>query len=180
MDEQPLNRATIVRGIVACEALAKRLRARLADEAATDAATNGTIPSWKIAGVNVVGSATHDSVVVTDEAAFLAWVAERHPTEVETIRRVRPAWLSGFLTDVVGRGNPPCDAEGQIVPGLEWRPGGEFKTLTYKVDPEVKALVAAHADEIATGRRPLALLPGVLPTDITALVADDTEAGESS
>lgn len=174
-----LNRATVVRGIVACEAIAKRLRAHLAAEAAADMEKNGTVPSWRLAGVNVVGSTTHDSVAVADEAAFLDWVAERYPTEVETVRRVRPAWLPRFLAEVKARGNPPCDAEGEEVPGLEWRPGGEFNTLTYKVDGEVKALVAAHADEIAAGRRPLALLPGVLPTDVAALV-DDAEEGDPS
>lgn len=158
-----MNRAEVVRGIAACEAMAKRLRAKLTAEAETEFVNEGMVPSWKLAGITVSGSLTHPSVAITDEAAFLAWASERYPTEVETVAvtRVRAAWQGPFLEGVAGRGNPPCDAQGEEIPGLEWRPGGSFGGISVRVDPEIKAVIAQHADEIADGVRPMALPVGV-------------------
>lgn len=44
-----------------------------------------------LGGVNVVRK---DPAVGWDAAALLAWVEQHHPTEVETIKRVRPAFQS--------------------------------------------------------------------------------------
>ncbi|MEU8157993.1 hypothetical protein AB0B94_30440 [Micromonospora sp. NPDC048986] len=98
-------------------------------------------------------------MAIVDEAAFLAWVAERYPTEVETvvITRARPAWQSSFLTGVASRGEPACDDQGETVPGLEWRPGGDFGGISLRVDATTKALIGTHADEIVAGLRPLEL-----------------------
>lgn len=152
-----MNRAEIARAIAACEALAKTLRRKLITEAEAEYIGEGMVPSWKLPGITVSGSTTNPSVVVVDEPAFLAWVAERYPTEVETIRRVRPAWQGRFLDGVVERGNPPCDPQGEEIPGLEWRAGGTFNGISMRVNAATKALIASHADEIAAGTRPLEL-----------------------
>lgn len=70
--------------------------------------------------------------MVTDDAAVLAYVAEAFPTEVETIRRVRPS----FLTALLGRLEWDADhgqfidtKSGEGVPGVEWgEPGQPYIT----------------------------------------------------
>jgi hypothetical protein len=151
-----VNRADVARGIAACEAMAKRLRAALTADAENEYTEQGTVPTWRLPGITVTGSTAHPSVAIVDEAAFVEWVAGRHPTEVETvvITRARPAWQKRFLDEVTGRG-AACDAEGEVVPGLEWRPGGGFGGISLRVDSSTKALIRQHADEIVAGVRPL-------------------------
>lgn len=156
-----MNRAETARAIAACEAMAKKLRAALTADAQAEFDAQGTVPTWKLPGVGitVVGSTAHPSVAIVDEAAFLAWVAQRYPTEVEevVITRARPAWQGAFLTAVAERGDPPSDDEGTVIPGLEWRPGGGFDGIALRVDRDTKAALAGYADEIVAGLRPLAL-----------------------
>jgi len=154
----------MAQAIAACDAMSKRLRAALTADAAAEFSTQGTVPTWKLPGITVVGSTIHPSVAVVDEAAFLSWVAERYPSEVETvvITRARPAWQATFLADVATRGEPPCDVEGEIVPGLQWRPGGGFGGIALRVDRDTKATLAGFAEEIVAGKRPLAL-----PSEVT-------------
>ena len=154
-----MNRADIARGIAFCEAMAKRLRAALATDAENEYAEQGTVPTWRLPGITVVGSTTHPTVEVTDEDAFVKWVAERYPTEVETVVRVRPAWKQRFLQDVAERGDPPCDEYGEVIPGLQWRPGGGFGGIRLVVNQQVKAELGRFADEVVSGQRPLQL-PG--------------------
>ncbi|MEW1901204.1 hypothetical protein [Streptomyces sp. NPDC086147] len=58
------------------------------------------------------------AVVVADEEAFTAWVADNHPGEVETLVRVRFSWQRQFLARL------PCldpvvdPSTGEAVPGL--------------------------------------------------------------
>ncbi|MFY1595425.1 hypothetical protein [Micromonospora sp. WMMD737] len=157
-----MNRAEVARAIFACETLAKRLRRKLTGDAEREYAEQGVVPSWKLPGITVSGSTSNPSVAVVDEPAFRAWVAQRYPTEIETVHRVRPAWQGRFLEGVLGRGNPPCDPQGEAIPGVEWRPGGGFGSISLTASKDTKALVGAAADEIADGIRPLELPVGVL------------------
>lgn len=154
-----MNRAEIARAITACETMAKQLREALTADAEAEFREQGTLPTWRLPGITVTGSTSNPSVAVTDEAAFLAWVAERYPTEVEqiVINRVRPAWQSAFLKGVVARGEPACDEQGEEIPGLEWRAGGGFGGISLRVDSAVKSQIREHARQIVTGARPLEL-----------------------
>jgi hypothetical protein len=158
-----MNRADIARGIAACEAMAKQLRAALIADAEAEYREQGTVPTWRLPGITVSGSTTNPTVVIADETAFLAWVAERYPTEVEqiTITRVRPAWQDRFLKQVIARGEPTCDEHGEIVPGLQWRAGGGFGGISLRVDADTKAAIRDHAEQIVAGVRPLELPAGV-------------------
>lgn len=158
-----MNRADIARGIAACEAMARQLRAALVADAEAEYREQGTVPTWRLPGITVSGSTTNPTVAITDEAAFLAWVAERYPTEVEqvTITRVRAAWQDRFLKEVIARGEPACDENGEVVPGLQWRPGGGFGGISLRVDAETKAFIREHAEQIVAGVRPLELPSGV-------------------
>lgn len=66
--------------------------------------------------------------MVTDPTAFMAWVRDTYPTEVETIVRVRPA----FQTAVLGSIEWDKDlnefvhpATGTFVPGIRWSEAGQ-------------------------------------------------------
>jgi len=159
-----VNRAEIARAIVACEAMAKQLRVALEADALAEYEEQGTVPTWRLPGLKVVGSTTNDAAYVADEQTFLAWVQDRYPSEVETVTltRVRPVWQKAFLADVAKRGDPPCDLDGEAVPGVRWIPGGAFGGLAFRPDPSLKALVREHAREIVAGTRPLEL-PSQVP-----------------
>ncbi|GGR53714.1 hypothetical protein [Streptomyces roseolus] len=58
------------------------------------------------------------AVVVADEEAFTAWVADNHPGEVETLVRVRPGWQRRFLARLSCL-DPVADPyTGEAIPGL--------------------------------------------------------------
>ncbi|MFI8916061.1 hypothetical protein ACIGW4_31190 [Streptomyces sp. NPDC053513] len=58
------------------------------------------------------------TVVVADEEAFTAWVADNHPGEVETLVRVRPGWQRQFLARLTCL-DPVADPyTGETIPGL--------------------------------------------------------------
>lgn len=152
-----MNRAEMIRALFACDQLAKALRRKLNADAEREYAEQGIVPTWKAPGITVSASTSNPSVAVVDEPAFREWVATRFPTEIETVERVRPAWQGAYLEDVVKRGDPPCDAEGEVIPGLAYRPGGSFGSISLTAGRDVKAIAAQIADEIARGDRPLEL-----------------------
>lgn len=70
------------------------------------------------------------SAEVTDEAAFVAWVAERYPDEVETVRVVRPAF-AGKLRDEAKRATAPVVPDtGERIPGLVVEQGKPYVSTT--------------------------------------------------
>lgn len=159
-----MNRADVSRAIAACESMAAEMRRALAADARSEFEEQGTLPTWRLPGIVVSGSTTHPSVVVSDEKAFLAWVKEYHPTEVEEVRfeRPRPQWQTPFLKGVAARGEPMVDKDGVEVEGLTYRPGGDFAGISITVESDVKAMLADYAVEVVTGARPLALPPVVV------------------
>lgn len=154
-----MNRRETVQALAACDALAAELRKKLRAEAEVEYRDQGCAPTWRMPGFTVTSSVTHNGVAVDDQAAFVAYVAEAYPTEVETVTvtRVRPAWQERFLKDVVGRGEPPCDADGRVIPGLRFVPGGEFKSVSVTPAPATKDELRFTARQIASGALPLAL-----------------------
>jgi hypothetical protein len=143
--------------IAACDALAAELRKVLKADALFEYEAQGMAPTWRLPGYTVSTSISHDAVVVVDEAAFLRYVRDRHPHQVETIHRPYPAWRGVFLGEVLGRGNPPCDADGRVVDGLAWVAGGEFRSVSVLPQPATKSALRAIAQDIVAGRRPLGL-----------------------
>lgn len=70
-----------------------------------------------IATVTLIDS--KPATVVGDEAAFVAWVADRYPSEVETQVRVRPSWQRKFLSELDPSADPVIDpCTGETVEGL--------------------------------------------------------------
>lgn len=155
-----MNRAQVVRAVLACDALAGELRRQLKADAKAEFEEQDCAATWRLKGVGTVStSLTSDKAVVSDEAAFLDYVRDAYPTEVEEIRIVRPRenWLRAFLEGVAKRGEPVCDRDGRAVPGVVFVPGGDFHTVSIIPDDEMKAELKRAATEIAAGKRPLAL-----------------------
>ncbi|MFD7409559.1 hypothetical protein ACFV7R_44715 [Streptomyces sp. NPDC059866] len=58
------------------------------------------------------------TVVIADEQAFLTWVVENHPSEVETLTRVRPRWQREFLARLACLEPVTDPYTGEVIPGL--------------------------------------------------------------
>lgn len=159
-----MNRAQAVQAIAACDALASELRKALRADAHAEFVEQGTAPTWRLPGYTVSTAVTHDSIEVVDDAAFLAYVAEVHPTEVEVTRRVRPAFQLALFAGAVERGDPPCDRDGRVIDGVVFRPGGEFKSVSVLPLAGTKASLRAIAADIAAGKLPLGL-PATVEVD---------------
>lgn len=153
-----MNRADTVRAVLACEALAKELRAALVADARAEYDEQGTVPTWRLPGVTAAASTSNPTAVVADEKAFTDWVSTRNPTEVETvtITRVRDAWRTAVLGTAVKLG-AACTADGEVIPGVEYRSGGEYRSLSLNPERDLKDQLREYARDIAAGRRPLAL-----------------------
>jgi hypothetical protein len=157
-----VNRADMVAAVTACDVLAGQLRKALRADALHEFTENHTAATWRLPGHTVSTSISHDSVYVSDEDAFLHYVRQAYPTEVETvtITRVRAAWRAGFLKDVAERGFPPADPEGTVVPGLTFEAGGHFVGVSVRPTAAYTRQLRQIADEIVTGVRPLGLPAG--------------------
>ncbi|MFI5839423.1 hypothetical protein ACIA8K_06885 [Catenuloplanes sp. NPDC051500] len=147
--------AEIVRleGIAAAAAgLAKQLRGEIDAEARAELAEQGAAPRWTIPGVGTVYlPLTKPAVTVTDPKAWTAWVRAEHPSEVETVERVRPASETALLGRLLTEGDVAVDREtGTIVPGLRVRPGGEPGALTLRIDSDARKAAITEAGHVLT------------------------------
>lgn len=61
---------------------------------------------------------------VVDEHAFLTWVQQNHPSEIQ--ESVRPAFRDKILGTVKVHGQAVDDSTGEIVPGIELRLGDPY------------------------------------------------------
>jgi hypothetical protein len=155
-----MKRAETIRTIAVMETLASVLRESLAADAVAEIEQEGTTPAWKAPGFSVTVSTTNSVVVVTDPAKFADWVGEHYPTELYEVTetRVREAWQRKFLAEVLKRGDPPCDDDGAVVPGLQYRPGGGFRSVSLTPERATKDRLKAVAHEYVTGVRELPVL----------------------
>jgi hypothetical protein len=76
------------------------------------------------------------AIVIADEGAFTAWVAENYPAEVETITRVRSAWQRAFVTRLEASFDPVADPRtGEVIPGLAVAPASEPHSFSLRSLP---------------------------------------------
>lgn len=109
---------------------------------------DGIAPTWRVPGFGTVPlTLTAPSIEVTDPDAYLTWVAERHPDEIETVRRVRPSFDERIRRSALKRGDPPSTPDGEAIPGLKFRPGGQPRGVQLRPDAQAKeqAALTAHA-----------------------------------
>ena len=164
MNRQELITRTLLLEQVAAEARARaaKLREQLAGAALAELAEQGTAPTWKVKDVGTVWLPTStETVYVADAGTFTAWVKARRPDEVETLHRVRPAFV-GALLDAVAHDQERvfvpsvesspvdvfADLSGEVVDGLSVRPGGVPGTLTFKPDKAAQAVARAGAEKL--------------------------------
>lgn len=71
------------------------------------------------------------TLTVVDEAAFLDWVRDYHPTEI--VETVRPAYFEHIKACSRDK---PCaiDASGEVVPGVEWVQGSPSVSVRREKD----------------------------------------------
>jgi len=76
------------------------------------------------------------AVVVADEDAFTAWVAENHPGEVETLVRVRSSWQKQFIAQLAAWPDPVTDPDtGEVIPGLAATPASAPRSFSLRPVP---------------------------------------------
>ncbi|MER7536525.1 hypothetical protein ABTX77_17340 [Streptomyces sp. NPDC097704] len=82
------------------------------------------------------------TVVVADEEAFTAWVADNHPGEVETLVRVRPGWQRQFLARLTCL-DPVADPySGEEIPGLGVLSASEPRSFSLRPLPGGRERIA--------------------------------------
>jgi hypothetical protein len=121
-----------------------RLRAEVSRRMLVGDRVQGAIDGRKLGTVSMAeGSVT---AAVVDGAAFLAWVLEEHPEEVETVPRVKPAFQTSVLAQVKEHGvwADPATGEAVEVPGVR-RSQGDPKPVVRKNDQAVQIVSAALA-----------------------------------
>jgi hypothetical protein len=147
------NRATLARDVLFWKAVAEAAalrahtaRAILDGQARAELERDGVAPTWRIPGLGTVPLAlTSDSVDVVDEAAYVEWMRRRFPTEVETITRVRPAFDKA-LREAAAKRKASCDDQGELIPGLTFRPGGKPRGVSVRPSADATAAAAAQAE----------------------------------
>jgi hypothetical protein len=151
-----VNRSDVILMNLAAKKAVEVTKQMLEQEAALEYAEQGTAPSWRGRDFTVSSAVKQGGPAIVDDAAFLAWVERSYPSEVETVRRVRPAYVSAILAQAA-RLAAPCDSDGTLIPGMAWRDGGEFSHLAVKPSADLRARLDAFGVAIIAGEFPFAL-----------------------
>lgn len=167
-----------VRNILVLEAFAAEAtriaadrRAALNETARRHLEAEGVAPSWTLPGIAKVGlSFSKPATVVADAAKLTAWIIAKRPELTEQITRVRPAEQAAFIAGLDTQDGVPVDREtGEIVPGVEVRPGGQPKSLNVVPDAEVKATLSGQVAQMLATAHPAIIgesaAAAVLPAD---------------
>lgn len=153
-----MNRLDRLKGVLWLESLAAKateesakLRAELGEEAVEEFKRDGSAPTWRFPDLATVTlSISKDSFYVSDPEVFRNWVAARHPDGVEP--RVREVWQRLFLEGLEVEGDRVFQYDGEVVPGVAVRRGGQPRNLTVKASPQAKevyGIVAAEGLKVA-------------------------------
>lgn len=170
------NRAELVRRLIAYQAAVRAIGDALKEEGRVEFEENGTAATYRMSYANVAGSSSNDRIEVTDAQAFLGYMARRNPTEVQVVQtyavrntdwlaQVKDAFaqMSRAEYDVVAaaerqqaenEGRPvvkpqhsqAIDVDGTVIPGVVFKPGGEYVTtsVTPKMGVRKRAIAAAR------------------------------------
>lgn len=161
-----MNRAEIAAEIVRWEGLAAAATARatahraVLETAARAELEQGTVPTWRMPGIGTVTlPVSREAVIVADPAAWVAWVAARHPGEI--VQQIRPTSERALLGRLTVDGDVVVDPDtGEIVPGLSVRPGGVPGRLALRLTADAREAAQAAA---AVDLEGLALLASETP-----------------
>lgn len=143
------------------EAAAKALRDSLEADVAAEHEEHGVAASWRMQPATVSASISHDSVWLSDPPAFLRYLQERHPDEIVSVLQPRSTtWVSHMRKALIpyAERDPDTlkltgrivDADGTVVPGAMFAPGGRYISASVKPNKDHEAvlkLAAEHAVE---------------------------------
>lgn len=155
-----MNRTDRVREVLRLEGLAAAAKKRAAEhraaldaEARAELDQHGTAPSWRMPGIGTVAlPVSTEAPVIDDIAALTKWCRERHPSEVETVEQIRPAFQAALLARLVCDGDVVVDPDtGEIVPGMAVRRGGMPMSLTIRPSREVRDEYTAAGERLVDG-----------------------------
>jgi hypothetical protein len=121
-------------------------RSTLREMASTEYAEHGSAPTWRTSIATASLSVSSPAVTVSDAGAFTNWVSKHHPDQLMSV--VRESWQRDFLARIAERGDPPCDSDGQIIPGLTYIPGGSPRSIAVRQSATVKAHIASLAESV--------------------------------
>lgn len=149
----PLTNADLAKEVARREALAaaytasaKPLREELDRRARQAFTEQGIGVSWKVPDLGrITLPLTEEAPVISDIDALVKWVKERHPEEIQTVEQVRASFQTWLLQHVTVTEDGVVDPDGEIVPGMAARIGGQPKSLSITIDPTVKRLFATYA-----------------------------------
>ena len=146
---------------------AAKLRADLEADARAEYDSGNGVPSWRVPDIcTVSGSVSKQSVVVENEAAFLAWVKTRYPDAIRTVESVSSHWRDAFLDRAEVDAETVSDpATGEVVPGVKVRPAGRFLGISVRTSTGAKQVLGAAAHE---GLKHAALVAGPTGTKVLA------------
>lgn len=181
LERSKLSRGERYRLMLAHRAAARAMEASLKDEAAAEYEREGVGVSWRLPGDGMVlTSLRNDSVTVTDEAAFLAWVKVNFPERVRVVETVYGGWQAAFLGRLepyVGDPAVPDERDpeelwallqpgerataldpetGAVIPGVRFVKGGGLASVAVRVnkDAERRMNLAAAAYAQGAGTMP--------------------------
>lgn len=126
-------------------ARSKQRRAELEEIARAEYEIEGVAPSWRHPNGTVplaLSSARYD---VTDRKAWIDWIAERYPMEIEEIIQVRPAFEKSLLESFAKQGEDACTDDGEIPPGVTFTPGGTPRGISIRYAKGVREQLAELA-----------------------------------
>lgn len=161
-----MKRSELMQRVIGLEAVAAAGRAALKAEAEAEYDGNGTVPSWKSAGVSVTGSQRHDRCEVVDQDALMAYLVEHYPQMVHTVVVPRDPKVVAALLAEVAESGPAPDPETGVrpvlkpddmapnaagIPGVVFVAGGAFHTITMTVDSTTRRVLKAAALRYLTG-----------------------------
>lgn len=101
---------------------------------------------------------------VANENALLAWVADNHPTEIETVTRIRPAFLTSLL-DKAKRVGAMVDSDGVVIDGLIEVSDGP-PTAQRKLTDDADIIIAELLQRGAIGVSGLKALTPVIDAEV--------------
>jgi hypothetical protein len=148
--QEMITRTLMLESVAAnARARAAALRAELAEVARAEMEREGTAPTWRLPDIGTVTlPVSTERVYVADESALLEWVKANVPTEVETITRTRPSYVSMLLEIARHDGEHAFDDEGTVIPGLGVRPGGVPQALSFRPSKDAQAVARAAAEKL--------------------------------
>lgn len=118
----------------------KAAKAELAELLGPEGRKNAVLDGHKLASLSV----SKNGRVTVNEMLLTAWVAEHYPTEIETVERVRPAFLD-LIKRTSEEAGQPCSPMGDLdVPGIEIGEPYPLVRKTPGADEIVEKLWAEH------------------------------------